>query len=430
MSEDTIFALATGTLPCAVAIVRISGPDAAAAVSGLLSGQGLPPARRASLRTLRIDGGELLDEALILVFPAPNSFTGEDVIELQVTGSVALVAKLLKELARVPDCRMAAPGEFARRAFLNGRIDLTEAEGLAALIDAETEAQRTQAMMAANGTLRARAEQWRGELLSIRADLEAVLDFGEAEDDVGETVVGEVAQRIDALREDMGKVVARSESARRIRRGVDIAIIGSPNAGKSSLVNMLSQSDAAIVSEIAGTTRDVIEVPLDIGGYRATLIDTAGLRETSDEIEAEGVRRARQRAANADIRIHLLLPEEHAPGGSDIIVRSKADVDDGLPKDSIHVSAVTGQGLDALLDDITARISGCVNKGDLMTVSARQASELASTEAELVLAQSTADPVLSAEHLRKAAEALGVLTGHVTSEDVLGQIFSRFCIGK
>lgn len=424
---ETIFALSSGALPAAVAVVRLSGPHAFAAVRSLAGGT-LPEARQAALVTFREPDGSELDRGLLICFPAPRSFTGEDVAELQVTGSIALVDRLLAILAAQTGLRQAEPGEFARRAVAAGKLGLTEAEGLAALLDAETEAQRGQAMMAAGGAIRQAAEDWRQRLLELRADIEAELDFGESEADVADTIRADGTARIAALRNDIETVLGRHEAARRVRRGFAIAVVGPPNAGKSTLVNALSLSDAAIVSEIAGTTRDVIEVPLDIGGYRAVLIDTAGLREASDPIEREGIRRARERADRADIVLDL-GGEADAADARVIRVAAKADIE-GRQGDGLRVSARTGQGLDELLTEIGDRLTRLAPPTDLVTTSARQKAHLEETTAALQLAETTDDTVMRAEELRRGADALGRLTGQFETEELLGEVFARFCIGK
>ncbi|MBV7255774.1 tRNA uridine-5-carboxymethylaminomethyl(34) synthesis GTPase MnmE [Pacificimonas sp. WHA3] len=433
MRDDTIFALSSGQLPAAVAIIRISGQAALDALT-LLTSRNAPVPRQASLMQLRDPAdATALDDALAIWFPGPASFTGEDILELQVTGSVALVEHILALLGKIPGYRSAAPGEFARRAFLNGKIDLTEAEGLAALIDAETESQRRQAMMAAGGTMRMKAESWRERLLSIRADTEAALDFADAEEDVAERLAARAHDDVLSLREEMQAVLSRAAGARRIRRGVTIAVTGPPNSGKSSLVNMLSQSDVTIVSDRAGTTRDAIDVPLDVHGYRVTLVDTAGLREvTDDAIEEEGMRRARVRAADADFRLRTLGDEEEGGGISDadFIVRTKTDLGRNVSPGEIGISNITGEGMDALLGAIADRIAGGVTADMIVTTSARQTELLARTVDALVLAEAVDDPVLLAEHLRDGALALGALTGFDTADEILGQIFSRFCVGK
>ncbi|MGB3722789.1 MAG: tRNA uridine-5-carboxymethylaminomethyl(34) synthesis GTPase MnmE [Pacificimonas sp.] len=431
MTSDTIYALSSGQLPAAVAIIRLSGPASLYVAGELSGGRTLVPRQAVLCRLTDPDSGEKLEDALLLYFAGPASFTGEDVVELQVTGSIALVDRLLAIIGQQKCTRMARPGEFARRAFLNGKMDLTEAEGLAALIDAETEAQRSQAMMAAGGRLRRTAEVWRARLLSLRADIEAALDFADAEDDIADDIADDGDTRIAALRAEIDAVLSGHVQARRIRRGIDIAIVGSPNVGKSSLLNALSASDAAIVSNIAGTTRDVIEVPLDLGGYRVTLIDTAGLRETPDAVEAEGVRRARERAASASVVIRLLADGESAPREStDLLIRSKADLRKGDSRDALDISVRTGKGMDQLIRALRNHIDQGMPRTALVTTSARQTKELTRVSTALALAEREDDPVLRAEQLRRAGEALGAMTGHDTTDDILGAIFGRFCVGK
>ena len=431
MTAETIFALSSGALPSAVAILRLSGSESFTAVRRLLRGP-LPPARGAALRSLYDPGdGALLDRGLVLLFPAPASFTGEDVAELHVTGGAALVERLLALLGSMEGLRLAEPGEFARRALAAGKMDLTEAEGLAALIDAETETQRQQAMMAAGGHIRRQAEEWRARLLDLRADAEAELDFGEAEEDVALQVRSDAELRIGELARDIEQVLLRYGAARRIRRGVTIAVVGPPNAGKSSLVNALSRSEAAIVSNIPGTTRDALEVPLDVFGYRATLVDTAGLREAADAIEAEGVRRALARAEDADLVLRL-GSHPHPPKPNEILVHSKADIDppSGASKDCVAVSAHTGDGLETLLHRIADRLKMQAPGEALAATSARQQRHLRDTAEMLRFAAEEVDPVLRAEHLRQAGEALSRLTGNIETEEMLGAVFSRFCVGK
>lgn len=422
----TIFALSSGALPAAVAILRISGPSAKAAVETLCGR--CPPPRQAALRTLRDPGsGDVLEAGLVLFFAAPASFTGEDVAELQVTGSRALVARLQSLLADMPDLRAAEPGEFARRALSAGKLDLTQAEGLAALVDAETEAERSQAMMAAGGTIRHSAEGWRDRLNRLRADLEASLDFGDAEEDVARELEQSVQTPVSDLRDDIDLVLSGAAAAQRLSRGFTVAIVGPPNAGKSTLLNALSRSDAAIVSDRAGTTRDVIEVPMDIGGLPVTLVDTAGLRATDDPVEAEGVRRAAARAGGADLVIRL--GESGTRFANELPVHAKCDVDEP-PDDRLQISARTGEGLEKLLSAIGERLGALAPSPEPTVINERQHQHLAMCRDELHLAHGAGDPILAAEHLRRAADALGRLTGQLETDAMLDAVFSRFCIGK
>ncbi|MEM8826638.1 MAG: tRNA uridine-5-carboxymethylaminomethyl(34) synthesis GTPase MnmE, partial [Pseudomonadota bacterium] len=354
-SSDTIFALASGALPSAVAIIRTSG-SAAGLVFERLIGRPPPDRRDTTVASLNDpETGAILDRAVVLWFAGPRSFTGEDVLELQVTGSRALVDRLSELIAAVSGCRPAMAGEFARRAFLAGKMDLTEVEGLADLIDAETRAQREQAMMAAGGQLRTAAEDWRRQILALRADVEALLDFADAELDVDRLLTSQnddaPSVRIQAICEDIETALQSHERARRISRGLTAAIVGPPNAGKSSLLNHLARSDAAIVSNVPGTTRDVIEVPIDLDGYRMNVVDTAGLRATDDLVEAEGVRRARRASDAADVVIRLLGDDDvaatsEADGEDAILVRSKSDLRDWHSKGAvIDLSAKTGAGI-------------------------------------------------------------------------------------
>ena len=336
---DTIFALASARGRAGVAVFRISGPEAHAAVAALAGD--VPAMRRASLRRL-IWEGDVLDEALVLVFAAGASFTGEAAAELQVHGSTAVVQALGRALSGMSGLRLAEPGEFTRRAWANGQLDLAQIEGLADLIDAETEVQRRQAMRVLSGAIGRRAEEWRQKLIRAAALIEAVIDF--ADEDLPTDVTPEVQGLIEALLEDLRREIAGVAIAERLRDGFEVAIVGAPNSGKSTLLNALSGRDAAITSEIAGTTRDVIEVHMDLGGLPVTFLDTAGLRESEDRIEQIGVERGLARARQADLRIFVLsaLGERLllAPGEDDIQVLGKADLRGGL-----GVSGLTGLGL-------------------------------------------------------------------------------------
>ncbi|MCS6987681.1 MAG: tRNA uridine-5-carboxymethylaminomethyl(34) synthesis GTPase MnmE [Sphingomonadaceae bacterium] len=418
-----IFALSSGPPPCGVAVLRLSGQGVLRAVGRLLRARRLPAPRRASVRTL-VDPAsrQPLDRALVLVFPAPASFTGEDMAELHLHGGPAVVAAVQQALQAL-GLRPAEAGEFTRRAFEGGRIDLTQAEALADLIAAETEAQRAQALAGAGGRLRALAEGWRARLVELRALAEAELDFAD-EPDVGSTDLGPALATLAA---EVEQALASAPVAERVRQGLVIAVTGPPNAGKSTLVNALAAREVAIVSPHPGTTRDVIEVRLDLGGVPATLLDTAGLRDSSDPVEAEGIRRARARAAEAD----LVLALGDGPG---LRVVNRIDLTGEAPgiRDGVaYVSALTGAGLDELRAWLVAWARRQVPRGEPPVVTtARQAQLLGETQACLREALVERDPVLRAEALRLAADALGRLTGAIGPEEVLGAIFGRFCIGK
>jgi tRNA modification GTPase len=383
-------------------------------------------ARHAVVRRLRIDG-EMIDEALVLVFPGPGSFTGEDVVEFQTHGSPAVVRRLLGWLAIQPGLRLAEAGEFTRRALMNNRMSLTEVEGLGDLIEAETEAQRKLAQKLASGGLREKTEAWRRDLLRAAALIEATIDF--ADEDVPVDVVPEVTALLNETTDSIAREVAGIATAERLRDGFEVAIIGAPNVGKSTLLNRLAGREAAITSEIAGTTRDVIEVRMDLRGLPVTLLDTAGMRETSDVVEAIGVARAKDRAAQADLRV-VLVEQGVSPdiplGPDDIVLTAKGDrTGDGI-------SGKTGLGVDALIDRITEILEKRVFAvGVASHERHRQALDRglrALRLAEEALGRTGAEVV--AEHLRDALRALDVLVGRVDVEMVLGEIFASFCIGK
>jgi tRNA modification GTPase len=427
---DTIYATATARGRAGLAVVRISGPGAFAA-GRALSGR-LPEPRVAGLRRLTWVG-VLLDEALVLCFAKGSSFTGEAVVELHLHGGPAVVGAVLRALSEQPGLRLAEPGEFTRRSLENGVLDLAQVEGLADLIDAETEAQRRQALRVLSGAVGTKVEGWRRDLIRAGALLEATIDF--ADEEVPVDVSPEVLSLIDGLAADLGREAAGVKAAERIRDGFEVAIVGAPNAGKSTLLNQLAGREAAITSEIAGTTRDVIEVRMDIGGLAVTVLDTAGLRETDDRLERAGIERALSRAAAADLRVFLtdgttvpvLMPLQ-----DDIVVRGKADTNCGSAGPS--VSGLTGQGVPELLALIGEILQRRVASAGALV---RERHRLAVTSAIDALAEARAEVVmgdsrveLAAEHLRIAVRALDALVGRVDVDDLLGEIFASFCIGK
>jgi tRNA modification GTPase len=448
--NDTIVALASGPGIAAVAVIRVSGPGTRFALEVLCGG--VPPPRLASLRDIGPPRREKLDRGLVLWFPEPSSFTGEDMAEFQLHGSRAVIRGVLDALVTLPGIRLAEPGEFARRAFENGKLDLTEVEGLADLINAETEAQRRQALAQSEGSLRQLYEGWRAELLGAQALMEAGLDFAD-EGDVAIDVSVKAGAIVDRLLQSIARHLT-DHRGERLRDGLRIVIAGPPNAGKSSLLNALARRDVAIVSEEAGTTRDVIEVHLDLGGIPVILVDTAGIREAKGRIEAEGISRALARVEQADLVLWLVdatAPMWEAPGGAiphkggvtgaqscatpvQICVLNKIDLArvSGGP-DRIEISAQTGEGLDRLIAELKARaaeLAEAVMGSPLMT-RARHRAELEAAQAALQrFGAASLSPELRAEELRIAGRHLGRLTGRIDVEEVLGAIFAEFCIGK
>ncbi|MBT5414586.1 MAG: tRNA uridine-5-carboxymethylaminomethyl(34) synthesis GTPase MnmE [Rhodospirillaceae bacterium] len=452
----TIFARASGAGTAAVAIIRLSGPAAGAALLGLTGFEALPPARRLSLAPLRDPiSGEHLDEALVAWFPGPQSYTGEDMAEFQVHGGRAVVEGVLAALARRPECRPAEAGEFTRRAFLNGRLDLTAVEGIADLVAAQTAAQRRQALRQAGGGLAALYEGWRAALVDAAAQFEAAIDFSD-EADVPAAALAEGDRRIAGLAGEIRAHLAGAERGERLRDGIVVAILGAPNVGKSSLLNRLAGREAAIVAETAGTTRDVVEVQMELDGLPVTIADTAGLRDARDGVEAEGVRRAAARAVAADVRLAVWdasRPETRAvalgaleKGAADgrsvaLVVRNKGDLAagpggppmavPGEPADEVTVSARSGAGMDALMTALMAAAARLAGDGRA-AVPTRLRHRLA-LEACLTALDRVAEaglPELQAEDVRLASQALGRLTGRVDVEEVLDRIFADFCIGK
>lgn len=426
---DTIFALATARGKAGVAVVRISGPLAHDAVAEFCA---VPKVRQAGLRRL-IWQGEVLDEALVLLFAAGASFTGEPSAELQLHGSIAVVARVLQALAAIEGLRMAEAGEFTRRALENGQLDLTQVEGLADLIDAETEAQRKQALRVLSGALGRRVEVWRLDLVRAAALIEATIDF--ADEDVPLDVAPEVCALIDALLMQLRSELDGARAAERIRDGYEVAIVGAPNAGKSTLLNALAGREAAITSEIAGTTRDVIEVRMDITGLSVTLLDTAGLRDSVDVVERIGVERALARAQQADLRIFLQADPDEVlmllPDADDLVVLGKADIREGA---ALAVSGKTGAGIDWLLGEIAARLlTHAASAGLLIRERQRIAMQVAVSGLESArgrMSQAQHLPELVAADLRVSMRALEVMVGRIDVENLLDEIFSSFCIGK
>lgn len=445
--RSTIFALSSGQGAAGVAVIRISGELAFAAAAALAG----PMPRRRAMRLRAIYGpGGPIDQALVLTFPSPASFTGEDVVELHVHGGRAVVAAVLEALARQPGLRPAEPGEFTRRAFEHGRIDLTEAEGLADLVAAETEAQRRQALAQTSGALRHLYDGWRSEIIKALALIEAELDFSD-EADVPESAGAGAWSVIEQLAARIRDHLDDGHRGEILRDGFRVVIAGPPNAGKSSLMNALARREVAIVSEEAGTTRDVITVRLDLGGYPVVVSDTAGIREAPGAIEREGVRRALAEAGSADLVLWLIDPlapltnppsEVAAVGGKARIVRVLSKSDLAIAPNTaeavssevdLAVSAKTGSGLPELIRavmDAAAQRIGDVEAGAITR--ARHRTGLEATVAALgdALAADRSRPELAAEDLRRAAHALGRITGRVDVEDVLDAIFAGFCIGK
>jgi len=430
--DDTIFALSSGAPPAAVALIRISGPHAGPALAAL-AGR-MPSPRRASLATLRDPAnGSLLDRALLLWFPGPASATGEDLAELHLHGGRAVVRAVEGVLAAQPGLRRAAPGEFTRRAFAHGRIDLAEAEGLADLLSAETEWQRTSALAMASGALSRLVEQWHITILALSARLEARLDFAD-EDDVAEADQDDEAERA-ALAELAAtlRIQLAQPRAERLREGIRVVLAGPPNVGKSTLLNALAARDAAIVSDIAGTTRDLIETSVALGGVPFLFVDTAGLRETgADAIEAIGIARAEAAIAAADI-VLWLGPEGQGPAHPRLWeIAARADAVSRETKHAARhtLSAVTGSGMTGLVNDLIATAADLLPPPGEAALNGRQAGTLHRAAEALEAGADEPDPLLRAEALRQARAALDALTGASDTEAMLDALFGRFCIGK
>jgi tRNA modification GTPase len=429
---DTIVALSSGGLPSGVAVIRLSGPVAGKILAEMLGR--LPEPRRLVLADIALDG-EKLDRGLIAWFPGPHSFTGEDCAELQVHGSPAGIKAMLKRLAARPDIRLAEAGEFTRRAFENGKLDLTEIEGLGDLLTAETEGQRKQALARAEGSLSRQALLWRETLIGLRAEIEARLDFSD-EGDVPDALPQSWLAEVQQLADELQAALADIDRGRIVREGARIALAGPPNAGKSSLLNSLARSDVAIVTEEAGTTRDVREVAIDLEGQLALLVDMAGLRDTDSKAEAEGVRRARNEIERADLILWLEAPDVAAlapPAGEVPVWRIATKSDLGNKGAAqLAVSARTGAGLAELVEKLSGFVADLTAKGEPALVSRERDQQCLSEALEhlQMTGNLLAAPELAAEQLRAASAALERLLGRIDAETVLDRLFTAFCIGK
>lgn len=439
MKQETIFALSSGSLPSGVAIVRVSGPGVPAVMSTTI--KSLPLPRQAALRAIHKGNGEVIDTGLVVYFPAPHSFTGEECAEFHLHGGRAVVAALFETLSALPDIRMAEPGEFTRRAFDNGKVDLVEAEGLADLLAAETEMQRRLALEQAKGGHSALYQGWAARITHARAMIEAELDFAD-EDDVPGSIADLIWSDMNRLVAEMDRHLRDHKTGEIIRDGLKVVIFGAPNAGKSSLINRLAQRDVAIVTAVPGTTRDVLSVDLDIDGFAVRLFDTAGIRHTDEVVEQEGIRRARLAAEDADLILHVIdltasNDESHSIPDTvkSIRVGNKADLIEPpfATKVDVVVSAETGNGIDILRRLVGVFLKENVS-GQSLAVPARIRHVELLRKAHAALLDSLHSEGLGldirAEHLRVAAQSLGRITGRVDVEDLLSMIFSEFCIGK
>lgn len=430
---DTIFALASAQGKAGVAVVRVSGPDSLAALQMLTGLDHFPD--KPCLRAVVDKAGDLIDRALILAFPQGKSFTGEATVEFQLHGSPAIVKKVLAELNTIDNCRMADPGEFTRRAMANGQLDLAQVEGLADLLEAETESQRRQAISVFEGHLGWLATKWRTKLVRAGALLQAIIDF--ADEEVPEDVGPEVLDLVSSVQEELEKELLGYHAAERVRDGFKVAIVGKPNVGKSSLLNILAGRDVAITSDIAGTTRDLVEIHIDINGLAVSIVDTAGLRVTDDPLENLGIERAKTAAENADLRIFLGDDSGFETSidtqSGDLHVYGKGDVQNA-PAGSMGISSVSGDGIDNLRTALSDVLTSRAQRAGSLT---RERHLFAVTDAKLTLAQviltlksGSYEPDLLAEDVRTATNHLGAIIGAVDVEDVLDVVFSSFCLGK
>lgn len=447
--SDTVFALATAPGRAAVAVVRLSGPGSGAALQALAGS--VPPPREARLRVLRSGAGEEIDRALVLWFPGPESYSGEDSAELHLHGGPAVVDAVTAALAAA-GARLAEPGEFTRRAFENGRLDLSQAEAVADLVDAETEAQRRQALAQLDGALARRHEVWRAEIVEALAMLEAAVDFPDEE--LPEDVAARARPGLQRLLAELDTALKDAERGQRVRDGYRVAIVGAPNAGKSSLLNWLAGRDAAIVTSTPGTTRDVIELPLLIGGFKVLVADTAGVRETEEAIEAEGVRRARAWAETADLRLWVVdaagsdgtwKEASDLVRAGDLVVLNKSDAPAGADAEPaarhaeaagaevVPVSVLTGAGLEMFHVKLQSRVTDALSGAEFPAATrVRHRERLGEARDHIARALQSVEtgPELAAEDVRLAGRALGRITGRIDPESVLDRIFSSFCIGK
>jgi tRNA modification GTPase len=429
---DTIFALASGAGRAAIAMMRISGPESGRLLDALCGGR--PDPRRASLRRLRDDTGEVLDQAMVLWLPGPRSYSGEDSAEVHLHAGRAVVAGVAEALVRL-GARPAEPGEFTRRAFLNGRMDLVEAEAVGDLVAAETAEQRRQALRQLDGALGDLYRGWGARLRLLLAEQEALIDF--PDEDLPPETEAAMLTELAALHAAIGRHLDDGRRGERLRDGLVFAVAGPPNVGKSSLVNAVAGRDVSIVSALPGTTRDPLEARVELGGVPVTLVDTAGLRETGDVVEAEGVRRARARAASADLVVSVYDIRAGASGAPDqsgaraVIVANKADLGGIATDGALAVSAATGAGLDGLLARLAAEARALTDAaGPPPLTRARHRAALREAAERLAKAREAAWPELRAEDLRLALRALGRVTGEVGVEEILDTIFAQFCIGK